>query len=290
MNLKIIKLSDIEDEANSYFHFTSESHMHDNEKGLGVPKVGLSNIPRERPHAVPGDEKNPCIYFSQGFGGILELIDIWIRWEYNNSAMKDNKPLGHIAVDKKTMEKAYEVMYKKFKNAVYLKLELQPGDDPKTSDFNPKKEDFRKNECFRDSIYHEDGAVDDKAAKWCYGVNSDLSVATMDRWNMSTHLTDKKHDIPPEKITILQDSRGRTDALSILLEIYINYKYTAKNIYDLDKFIQYVIERNKQHENTQPPKNDFFARIRNIPPIDPTNTVKLRNKCVKSNNPEIEER
>ena len=267
MNLKIIRLSDIKDEDNSYFHFTSKSHMHDNENGLGIPKVGLSNIPRQRPHAVPGDEKNPCIYFSQGFGGVLELIDIWIRWEYNNFAIKDNKPLGHIVVDKKTMEKAYEEICNKLKNAVYLKLELQPGDDPRTSDFNHQKEDFRKVECFRNSIYHEEGAIDDKAAKWCYGPNSNLSVATMDRWNMSTHLTDIKHDIPPEKITILENCRGRQDALSILLEIYIYYKDTTKNIYDLDNFFQYLIERNKQHKRTQ-----------------------LRNTYIISKKPEIEDR
>lgn len=168
---------------------------------------------------------------------------------------------------------------------------MRSGDDPKISEFNPQKEDFRKKECFRESIYHEEGAADDKAAKWCYGPNSDLSVATMDRWNMSTHLTDMKHGIPPKKIKLVQDSTGKTDALSILLEIYIKYKYTAKNIYDLDKFIQYVvIERNKQYQNIQPTRKDFLDRLRNIPPADTTYTVKLPNKCINSKDPETEER
>jgi hypothetical protein len=65
---------------------------------------------------------------------------------------------------------------------------------------------------------------------------------------MTTHLNHEGEKIiPPEKITIMQDSRGRTDALSVILEIYENYRNTVSNVYDLDKFIQYIIE--KEHKN-----------------------------------------
>ena len=70
--MKRIKIQDIFDESNSYFHFTDESHLYDNEHGTGILNGGLSSIPRDRPHTVGDDKKNPCIYFVQGYGGILE--------------------------------------------------------------------------------------------------------------------------------------------------------------------------------------------------------------------------
>lgn len=58
-----INIQDILDETNSYYHFTDESHLYDNEKGVGILNGGLSSIPRDRPHTVKDDKKNPCIYF-----------------------------------------------------------------------------------------------------------------------------------------------------------------------------------------------------------------------------------
>lgn len=247
--MKRINIQDILDESISYFHFTDESHLYDNEHGTGILNGGLSSIPRDRPHTVGDDKKNPCIYFVQGYGGILELMDVWIRYEYSELSMKENYPPGHIRVDEECMKKAYQIWYEKLKNAKYLKLELQPGDDPKTSDFNPNEEDFKKKKYFRKSIYHDEDAVDNQFAKWNYGVNTDYSVATMDRWNMTTHLNHEGEKvIPPEKIKIIQDSRGRTDALSVILEIYENYKDTVKNVDDLDKFMQYVMEKEKEND------------------------------------------
>ena len=66
---------------------------------------------------------------------------------------------------------------------------------------------------------------------------------------MTTHLNHEGEKvIPPEKIKIIQDSRGRTDALSVILEIYENYRDTVKNVDDLDKFIQYVMEKEKEND------------------------------------------
>ena len=213
MSIKRINIKDILDEANSYFHFTDESHLYDNEQGVGILNGGLSSIPRNRPHTVGDDKKNPCIYFVQGFGGILELMDVWIRYEYSELAKKENYSPGHIKVDEEGMNKAYQIWYEKLKNAKYLKLDLQPGNDPKTSDFNPYEEDFKKKKYLRESIYHDEGAVDNQFVKWIYGINTDYSVATMDRWNMTTHLNHEGEKvIPPDKIEIIQNSRGRTDA------------------------------------------------------------------------------
>ena len=249
MSIKRINIKDILDEANSYFHFTDESHLYDNEQGVGILNGGLSSIPRNRPHTVGDDKKNPCIYFVQGFGGILELMDVWIRYEYSELAKKENYSPGHIKVDEEGMNKAYQIWYEKLKNAKYLKLDLQPGNDPKTSDFNPYEEDFKKKKYLRESIYHDEGAVDNQFVKWIYGINTDYSVATMDRWNMTTHLNHEGEKvIPPDKIEIIQNSRGRTDAVSVILENYENYRNTARNIDDLDKFIPYVMEKEREND------------------------------------------
>lgn len=59
--MKRINIQNILDEANSYFHFTDESHLYDNEQGVGILNGGLSSIPRDRPHTV-GDDKKIHVY------------------------------------------------------------------------------------------------------------------------------------------------------------------------------------------------------------------------------------
>lgn len=66
---------------------------------------------------------------------------------------------------------------------------------------------------------------------------------------MTTHLKHKGAKvIPTDKIKIIQDSRGRTDALSVISEIYEKYRHTVSNVGDLDKFMQYVIEKESDEE------------------------------------------
>ena len=55
--MKRINIQDILDESISYFHFTDESHLYDNEHGTGILNGGLSSIPRDRPHTVGDDKK-----------------------------------------------------------------------------------------------------------------------------------------------------------------------------------------------------------------------------------------
>lgn len=244
-----INIEDILNESNSYFHFTNEEHLYDNNQGKGILSAGLSSIPRDRPHTVGDDRENPCIYFVQGYGGILELMDVWIRYEYSVLAMEGKCSPGYMKIDEEKMKEAYQIWYEKLKSAKYLKLELRPGEDPRTSDFDPNEEDFKKKKFFRRSIYHDEEVVDNRFAKWNYGINTDYTTATMDRWNMNTHLKHKGEKvIPPEKIKIIQNSRGRTDALSVISEIYEKYRDTVSNVDDLDKFMQYVEEKEKDND------------------------------------------
>ena len=258
MELEKIQISDISKENISYFHFTDKSNLEDSETGIGIRNGGLSSIPRNRPHTVSYDKESPTIYFVQGFSGILELMDVWIRYEYSELAIKEKYLPGYMSIDDNLMNRAYDVFYNKLQSAIYLKLELQAGDDPTTSDFNPEEEDFKKKRYFRKSIYHDEKAYDNELAKWNYGKNTNYEVATMERWNMNTHLKHKGEKIiPPDKVKIIQNSKGRTDALSVVREIYENYRDNVKNVEDLDKFIQYVIHKEKAEIDER--YNDIYS-------------------------------
>jgi hypothetical protein len=237
--MNVIYLSELDNHEDCYFHFSNRDHMIDNEKGPGIPKVGISNEPRQRTNAYSGDEFYPCIYFSKGFCGILQLIDVWLRVDYDYLAKKKGLVSGRFYVDEELMKCEYDAMIKMLENAVYLKLDLIKGDDKHTCDFNNTKEDFRK----RDILNHKQLTDSDKDLIWNYGVNSDFTTARMDKWNMSTHLVNFKHNIPPERITLLLADNGRDDALSILIDIYFNYKEIAGSIGSLDKFIKYIIDK-----------------------------------------------
>lgn len=243
--MNILYLSELDNHEECYFHFSSLSNMFDNENGPSIPKVGISNEPRQRTNAYNGDEFYPCTYFSKGFSGILELIDVWLRGDYNYLARKNGLCSGRIHVDSELMKQEYDAMIKMLEDAVYLKLDLVEGDDFYTCDFSSTKEDFRK----REVLEHKELTDDDKDLIWCYGSNSDFSTAIMDRWNMSTHLVNFKHDITPDEITLLLTCNGEFDALSILLEIYSRYRYLVGNVYDLDKFIEYVYNKKKNNIN-----------------------------------------
>ena len=135
--MKKVKLKNI-DANNSYFHFTKEESIAD------IKENGLTSEPPERENAVAKDREKPCIYFSVGTKGLLETIDVWIRWEYNNMARKKKMPAGYIEMDVKILKKVYEKVYKDFKKRKYLKLDLEEGEDVETSDFSFLGIDYKK--------------------------------------------------------------------------------------------------------------------------------------------------
>ena len=260
MSLRRISIQDIHNQEDAFFHFTDEANLYDNEKGRGIISRGLTSFPRNRPHTVGKDQEHPCIFFVQGFGGILELMDVWIRFEYSKLVGSSNYPHGDIKIDQTLMQEAYRIFYEKFKHSNYFKLDLIAGDNPETSDFNPNEEDFKKKRYFRASIYNEKEAIDNQFAKWNYGVNTNYKTATMDRWNMTTHINHQGEKIiPPEKIEIIEDSRGRTDAISVIREIYQKFRHIVKDVDDLDGFMQYLIAR-EEKENSKERRGYILGR------------------------------
>lgn len=227
--MKKIKIDELDIE-NAYLHFTREKWIKD------IDKNGITAEPPERENMVSRDKENPCIYFSIGIDGLLKTIDVWIRWEYNNIASKMGLPSGHKEINEEVMQRTYKKVYEDFKKRKYLKLDLIEGDNPKTSDFSFLGSDYKK------EIALKRGKIPD-VFKWLYGNYSDFESGIMENWNMNTHIG--KKIIEPDRITMLTDSKGKTEALSIIQEAYQKYKKNELELKNLDGFMNYVMEQNR---------------------------------------------
>lgn len=232
--MKKIRIDEL-DIDNTYFHFTREKCIED------IEKNGVTAEPPERENMVIRDKENPCVYFSVGSDGLLKTIDVWIRWEYNNIASKMRLPSGHLGINEDVLQKTYEKVYEDFKKRKYLKLDLIEGDDPKTSDFSFSAHDYKK------EMILKRGEIPD-AFRWMYGEYSNFESNIMEDWNMNTHIG--KKTIEPDRIMMLTDNKGRTDALSVIQEVYQRQKHKL-NLKSLVGFMNYVIERSKNNNEHQ---------------------------------------
>lgn len=232
--MKRIRIDEL-DIDNTYFHFTREKWIED------IEKNGVTAEPPERENMVARDKENPCIYFSAGSDGLLKTIDVWIRWEYNNIASEMRLPSGHRGINEEVLQKTYEKVYEDFKKRKYLKLDLIEGDNPKTSDFSFLAPDYKKEMALKRGEFPA-------VFRWLYGEYSNFESAIMEDWNMNTHIG--KKTIEPNRIMMLTDNKGRTDALSVIQEVYQRQK-SKLNLKSLDGFMNYVIEQsrdNNEHE------------------------------------------
>lgn len=232
--MKKIKIDEL-DTNNAYFHFTKEKWIED------IEKNGLTAEPPERENMVVRDKENPCIYFSAGINGLLKTIDVWIRWEYNNIASEMGLPSGHRDINEEALQKTYKKLYEDFKKRKYLKLDLIEGDNPETSDFSFSDPDYKK------QMVLKRGKIP-TAFRWLYGDYSNFESEIMEDWNMNTHIG--KKTIKPNKIMILTDNNGKTDALSVIQEVYQMQKNNL-NLKNLEEFMSYVLEQNKDNNRHQ---------------------------------------
>ena len=83
-------------------------------------------------------------------------------------------------------------------------------------------------------------------------------------WNMNTHVGNKI--IPSSRIQIIEGETGRTDGLSIALEIYKKYRSKLSDIdlSRLDAFITYALERYKTDKDYLQDGTDIGRRPVNI--------------------------
>lgn len=220
---------------NTYFHFTREDWVE------SIEKNGITSEPPERENMVGRDKENPCIYFSVGADGLLKTIDVWIRWEYSNISSKMRFPNGHKGINEEILKKTYQKVYEDFKKRIYLKLDLVEGSDPKTSDFSFRASDYKK------EMVLQEGKIP-AVFRWLYGDYSNFESAIMENWNMNTHIGKKV--IEPSRIMMLTDSKGQTDALSVIQEIYQRRKGKL-NLKSLEGFMNYVCSRTKKDNRQQ---------------------------------------
>lgn len=222
--IKKIKLSDIDD-SKKFFHFTRESYI------PTIIKEGLRGDLSLRENAVGNDYDNPSIYFSEGEQGLLKTVDVWIRWEYNRITRNNQQPKGDVITIPSALEKTYKRIFEDFKDRRYFQLDLVEGTDKEISDFSHNNEDFKKK-----SSIDEGGPT--HYTKWTLGSYTDWSTAKLEDWNMMTHVGGR--NINFDRMRMVVDEKGRSDALSIIKEVYERNKDKNLDIKYLDSFMRYL--------------------------------------------------
>lgn len=233
--IKKVKLSDIDDNK-KFFHFTRESY---------IPKIiedGLRGDLPVRENAIGKDYENPSIYFSEGEQGLLKTVDMWIRWEYNRITHNNRQPKGDVITIPSALEKTYKRIFEDFKDRRYFQLDLVEGTDKEISDFSHDSEDFKKK-----------GTIDKGGpthyTKWTLGSYTDWSTAKLEDWNMMTHVGGRNINI--DRIRMVVDVKGRSDAISIIKEVYERNKDKNLDIRYLDSFMRYLQEITKYAEKNR---------------------------------------
>ena len=266
--MKYVKTTDL-DLDRTFFHFTRIDNRNSIEQNGLVAVAGGEN-------RAQGDSKKPTIYFSYGVDGLLKAIDVWIKWEYNK--LRWQRGFRYSPVEKindEIMHEVYQKIYEDFKNRNYYSLDLIEGDDPKTSDFSFTEIDKKKEHEYSKYLHRMElyikGEIDwkphypNKDMAWMYGSYSNFENGNIrqDNWNMNTHIG--KRTISSDRIRIIEGENGRTDGLSIALEIYIKYRKQFPNIdlSRLDAFIEYAKERYQSDKDYISNRSDIGRRCVN---------------------------
>lgn len=254
---------------NTFFHFTRIDNRD------SIEQNGLQSVAGGE-NKAGGDSQNPTTYFSYRADGLLKAIDVWIKWEYNKLRWNKNfkySPTEQISED--IMKETYEKIYSDFKNRNYYKLDLIEGDNPETSDFSfdgiDKKKEDEYNKFLHKMAEFKRGNIPwvpqypNKDMKWMYGSYSDFNngYIKQDNWNMNTHIGNKI--IPTDRIKIIEGENGRTDALSVAIEIYNKCREQLIDIdlSVLDDFIEYAKERYRDDKDFSENTSDIGRRAVN---------------------------
>lgn len=236
----------------SFFHFTGEENlMNIQEVGL-QPQIGINSN---------GLEKTSKIFFSKGFDGLLQNLDVWIKYKfhrafnevdgydfYKGKQIKERKKLieewldeflsKDYLKDEEKKEKVFEKIYEGIKTQKYLLLNLEEEIDFKYDDIDEiKKYNLKEKNKGNPTRY--------LYAKEMYGNYSNIDSIIVDKWNMHTLVN---HEISKEKISKIITKDGKDDALSILQYVYINYRKKDDKYDILDDFMKYSFKRDKTNE------------------------------------------
>lgn len=228
--MKNIELKSIESDKNVFLHFTSTDALKSIEQEGLKPLIGANSYRLE---------KTPKVFFVQGFEHLLEIVDVWLKWEYNNkmkALFRDTKdPIkkdyynymfnrGYdFFMDMQVLSATYKKVFQDFRNRTILVLNLKENEDFSFDDIDEVKV---RNRRLRVNI------------KFVYGRHnpnfSDEKYTVMDRWNMHT-FTNK--GVEPHKILGAVVTEDKKDALSVILQTYADFKKYLKETKQDSPFI-----------------------------------------------------
>lgn len=231
----------------TYFHFTDKAYLESiKENGL-VSDVGK--------HSKGIDEK-PSIFFSSGMVATIQGTDVWIKWAMNRMYGEKNQFHVYDGLDESEVkskqyewfeeflnkeylndderkEKAFGIIFDSLKGKVFLTVDLKPG-----IDFSPNDIDYTKQRALNSK--QNGNRIAYLMAKEMYGDYSNFDSTKMDKWNMHTFW---ETQVEPERIRQVTDSKGRTDMLNILIEMYDRCASKDCQFDILDDFISYARQR-----------------------------------------------
>lgn len=251
--MNYIKIKEL-DYEHTFFHFTRIANKESIQENGLLAVAGGEN-------EAGNDSQNPTIYFSYGVDGMLKAIDVWIKWEYNKMLYRSDKPyISPIeSIDEEIMKKTYEKVYNDFKKRMYLQLKLKEGKNPITSDFSfdsidkKKLDEYQKyQERLKDFYTGKQKwkpSYPNKVMQWMYGSYSDFTSLQQENWNMNTHIGERK--IPIDRIRIIENDDGRTDALSLAIKMYDLYRecIPSTDLSRLDSFMEFAKEKYKDDKD-----------------------------------------
>lgn len=257
-----VVLDDLKED--SLFHFTHQKSLDEIEKSGLKPVIGAN---------ANGVEETPKIFFSKGKLGVIKVTEVWLRWlmnkiygvndrlgMYKKLTEEENKERiskwtkeflsKEYLNDQEKKDKLFEYVYDYFKERTYLQLDINDGIEYNLNDYDENKLKF-----------HTDKTKNYDFAKIMYGEFSDINNPIMDDWNMHTKTNT---GVDKTKIKQVTTKDGKTDMLSIIIDLYDKYKNIPHNGFLLDEFIEYSKKKEEANNmvNEEGNKNDKINHSR----------------------------
>ena len=248
MGFKNIEYLDINnmtlEELNSkFFHFCSNNYSNAFDTVGIKPRIGKNSV---------GLDTEPSIFFSKGVEGILEVWDVWFKWKLNrlynplhNQNAKEEDIINwyyyytnkEFYNNEEILSGTFDHMIEEMENSSYYLLDLIENEEFKYDQIDHKKVEAIKNAKINGRI--------NPMTQIMYGEYSRFDTPIVDKWNMQT-IPGKDITITPDRIKVLC-ADGKTDVMTILLNLYERYQNESINKVDLpmlDKFVEYVNNKN----------------------------------------------
>ena len=258
------------DLEHTFFHFSNK---------IAFDSIAHNGLISQIGDRANGVESKELMFFSEGAKNVLRLCNTWIKWIMHRTYGEKNQ-FGYYASqdeclssqsswckeflnkeylnDEEKKKYVFELVMSGMKERIYFALELKEGQDFSYFDI-----DYNKQSALNDKL--QGNIKPYLFEKEMYSDYSNVDVATMDKWNMHTLLQTEK--IEPCKITQIIDSKGQTDMLSIVFELYEKYKGQDLACDILDDFIEYAKIRELANQANQSQEKQGESVEETEPPI-----------------------